>query len=138
MLCSYFMGLNLSNQQIASELNLSVTQAHEMAMRFREGIADHQHSVVLNGEVECDEVYVIAGHKGEYARDEDGDGFHEIHVNTMEGVWSLLQSWLRPHRGVSQENLPLYRAFFELTHNLRKREQALFESLITVLINPST
>ena len=32
---------------------------------------------------------------GEYARDEDGDGFHEIHVNTMEGFWSLLRSWLR-------------------------------------------
>ena len=27
--------------------------------------------------------------KGEYARDEDGDGFYEVHVNTMEGVWSL-------------------------------------------------
>ena len=37
--------------------------------------------------------------KGEYARDADGDGFHEIHVNTMEGFWSLLRSWLRPHRG---------------------------------------
>jgi transposase len=23
--------------------------------------------------------------RGEYARDEDGDGFHEVHVNTMEG-----------------------------------------------------
>ncbi len=39
--------------------------------------------------------------QGEYARDEDGDGFHEVHVNTMEGVWSLLRSWLRPHRGIS-------------------------------------
>lgn len=44
---------------------------------------------------------------GEYARDEDGDGFHEVHVNTMEGVWSLLRSWLHPHRGISQEKLPL-------------------------------
>ena len=35
---------------------------------------------------------------GEYARDEDGDGFHEVHVNTMEGLGSLLRSWLRPHR----------------------------------------
>ena len=34
--------------------------------------------------------------RGEYARDEDGDGFCEIHVNTMEGTWSLLRSWLRP------------------------------------------
>jgi len=29
--------------------------------------------------------------RGEYARDEDGDGFCEIHVNTMEGFWSLLR-----------------------------------------------
>jgi transposase-like protein len=26
--------------------------------------------------------------KGEYARDEDGDGFYEVHVNMTEGVWS--------------------------------------------------
>ena len=36
--------------------------------------------------------------RGEYARDEDGDGFCEVHVNTMEGFWPLLRSWLRPHR----------------------------------------
>ena len=35
--------------------------------------------------------------RGEYARDEDGDGFYEIHLNTIEGFWSLLRSWLRPH-----------------------------------------
>ena len=29
---------------------------------------------------------------GEYARDDDGDGFCEIHVNTTEGTWSLLRS----------------------------------------------
>ena len=70
--------------------------------------------------------------QGEYARDEDGDGFHEVHVNTMEGVWSLLRSWLRPHRGISQEQLPLYLAFFEWTHNLRKRGKALFQSLVVL------
>jgi transposase-like protein len=43
---------------------------------------------------------------GEFARDEDGDGFHEVHVNSLEGFWSLLRSWLRPHRGISQETLP--------------------------------
>ena len=41
--------------------------------------------------------------RGECARDEDGDGVCEVHVNTMEGFWSLLRSWLRPHRGISQE-----------------------------------
>jgi transposase len=37
--------------------------------------------------------------RGEYAGDDDGDGFCEVHVNTLEGFWSLLRSWLRPHRG---------------------------------------
>jgi len=72
--------------------------------------------------------------RGEYARDEDGDGFHEVHVNTMEGFWSLLRSWLRPHRGVSQEKLPLYLGFFEFTHNVKKRGKALLASLVHVLV----
>ena len=60
----------------------------------------------------------------EFARDEDGDGFCEIHVNTIEGFWSLLRSWLRPHRGVSQEKLPLYLGLFEFVHTVRKRGTA--------------
>ena len=56
--------------------------------------------------------------RGEYARDEDGDGFCEVHVNTAEGFWSLLRSWPRPRRGISQEKLPLYLAFFQLVHNV--------------------
>ena len=71
---------------------------------------------------------------GEFARDEDGDGFHEVHVNTIEGFWSLLRSWLRPHRGISQEKLPIYLAFFEFSHNVRKRGKALLESLISILV----
>ena len=72
--------------------------------------------------------------EGEYARDEDGDGFHEVHVNTMEGGWSVLRSWLRPHRGISQEKLPLYLGFFEFVHNMRKRGKSLLSSLIQVLV----
>lgn len=71
---------------------------------------------------------------GEYARDDDGDGFHEVHVNTIEGFWSLLRSWLRPHRGISQEKLPLYLGFFEFVHNIRKRGKALLEALIALLV----
>lgn len=71
---------------------------------------------------------------GEFARDEDGDGFHEVHVNTMEGFWSLLRSWLRPHRGISQENLPLYLGFFEFVHNVRQRGKALLPSLLHLLL----
>ena len=71
---------------------------------------------------------------GEYARDDDGDGFHEVHVNTMEGFWSLLRSWLRPHRGISQEKLPLYLGFFEFIHNVKKRGKALLGSLVQLLV----
>jgi transposase-like protein len=73
---------------------------------------------------------------GEYARDDDGDGFCEVHVNTLEGFWSLLRSWLRPHRGLSQENLPLYLGFFEFVHNLRARGRALLPSLLKTLLCP--
>jgi hypothetical protein len=65
-----------------------------------------------------------------------GDGFHEVYVNTMEGFWSLLRSWLRPHRGISQERLPLYLGFFEFVHNVRRRGKALLPSLLGVLVAP--
>ena len=221
ILCLYFMGLNLSNAQIAQELGLNPDDVQRMTEPLREGIVARQPEPVLSGDVECDEVYVVAGHKGfpdavkkqgrrgrrrrlkgargrgtlekekppifgmiqrggavvirmvenvqqatirpliqtfiapgtrvhtdeytiynplkewgfdhhtvchsrgEYARDEDGDGFHEIHVNTMEGFWSLLRSWLRPHRGISQEKLPLYLGFFQFVHNVRMRGKGL-------------
>ena len=64
MLCLYLMGLNLSNSQIARQLNLSQTQAHEMATQLRQGIVDRQEPICLSGEVEFDEVYVTAGYKG--------------------------------------------------------------------------
>lgn len=72
--------------------------------------------------------------RGEYARDEDGDGHHEVHVNTMEGAWSLLRSWLRPHRGISQERLPAYIGFFQFVHNARLRGNSLLRSLVEALV----
>ena len=230
MLCLYFMGLNLSNAQIARELDLDPNDTQRMTEQLREEIVARQPEPILAGDVECDEVYVIAGHKGhpeavrragrrgrrrrlkgargrgtlatekppifgmierggavvirlvenvrqatirpliqkvialgsrvhtdeysiynplkdwgfdhhtvchsrgEYARDEDGDGFHEIHVNTQEGCWSLLRSWLRPHRGLSQEKLPLYLGFFQFVHNVRRRGKNLLSPLLTLLV----
>ncbi len=228
--CLYFMGLNLSNAQIAQELGLDPSDTQRMTEQLRDGVVMRQPEPILSGDVECDEVYVIAGHKGqpeavrsagrrgrrrrlkgargrgtlatekppifgmiqrggavvirrvenvqqatirpliqtfiapgtrvhtdeytiynplkdwgfdhhtvchsrgEYARDEDGDGFHEIHVNTMEGFWSLLRSWLRPHRGLSQEKLPLYLGFFQFVHNVRIRGKGLLSPLLTLLV----
>ena len=226
----YFLGLNLSNNQIAQELNLKQSTAQNIATTLREEILENKPKVKIEEKCEIDEVYVVAGHKGnskavqakdrkprvrrlkgargrgtaendkvpvvgiiqrngsliiemfpnvqqvtikpfiteniekktliytdeyniyskliewgyehktvchskgEYARDEDADGFYEVHTNTIEGVWSLLRSWLRPHRGISQEHLPSYIGFFEFTHNVRKRGKNLLDSLLQVLL----
>jgi len=218
----YLMGLNLSNSQIAAELDLDPDVAHKMTILLRSEVVEKKPGCKVSGVVECDEVYIIAGHKGhpeavrrknrsgrrralkgapgrgtlekekppilgiiersgdvaifmlpnvklktiepilrsvitpgtlintdeysiynqlsqwgyghktvchakgEYARDEDGDGF-----------WSLLRSWLRPHRGVSQENLPVYPGFFEFIHNILRRGKALLPALISLLSSPA-
>ena len=56
----------------------------------------------------------------EYARDDDGDGFCEVHCNTMEGIWTGLRNFLRPFRGVHKKYLALYVAMFEWAHNLKR------------------
>ena len=115
---------------------LANVQQQTIAPIIRETIAPHTQiytdDYAINNRLEAWGYahQVVAHGKGEYARDDDGDGFHEVHVNTIEGFWSLLRSWLRPHRGISQEKLPLYLAFFEFVHNRRKRGKALLESLV--------
>ena len=64
VLCLYFMGLNLSNKQIAQELDLNVSDIQQMTTFLREGVSLRKPAVTLQGEVECDEVYIVAGHKG--------------------------------------------------------------------------
>jgi hypothetical protein len=46
------------------------TDEYDISARLREW--GDEHSSVCHG-------------RGEYARDEDGDGFHEVPVNTIEG-----------------------------------------------------
>ena len=67
-------------------------------------------------------------------RDDDGGGFCEVHVNTMEGFESLLRSWLCRHRGISQTDMPLYLGFFECVHNVRRRGKALLGSILELLL----
>ena len=64
LLCLYFMGLNLSNQQIARELSLNDDDVHNMASHLRESLVAKVPEAILDSEVEADEVYVVAGHKG--------------------------------------------------------------------------
>jgi transposase-like protein len=67
VLCLYLMGLNLSNRQIAQELDLGETDVQAMTEQLRCGLAANLPPARLEGEVEIDEVYVVAGHKGQPA-----------------------------------------------------------------------
>lgn len=82
------------------------------------------------------EHHTVCHSDGEYARDDDGDGIAEVHVNTQEGIWSVLRSWLRPHRGVAMKNLPTYIGFFEFVFNARKRGKALITELFHTILQP--
>src|SRR5512135_2957706 len=53
ILCLYFMGLNLSNEQIGQELDLDPDEAQAMPTKLREGIVECNPVETLSGEVEC-------------------------------------------------------------------------------------
>ena len=59
--------LNLSNRQIARELGLDGSDGQAMTEQLRRGLVAKAVPVRLDGEVEIDEVYVVAGHKGQPA-----------------------------------------------------------------------
>ena len=71
---------------------------------------------------------------GEYARDEDGDGFHEVHGNTLEGFGSLRRCGLRPQRGIAHEKLPWDLGVFPFVHNARRRGKGRLRPLLAVLL----
>jgi hypothetical protein len=57
--------------------------------------------------------------RGEFARDDDGDGVREVHCNTLEGIWTGLRNFLRPFRGVNKAYLEQYIIIFEWAYNLK-------------------
>src|SRR3954454_20185846 len=78
VLCLYLMGLNLSNRQIALELDLGETDVQAMTEQLRHGLAAKLPPARLEGAVEIDEVYVVAGHKGRPADVAKGGGWDAV------------------------------------------------------------
>src|SRR3954462_14722651 len=74
VLCLYFMGLHLPNRQIARELGLNASDVQAMTEQLRHGLVAHTPAVQLEGEVEIEEVYVVAGPKGQPAAVAKGGG----------------------------------------------------------------
>ena len=66
----------------------------------------------------------------EYARDDDGDGFCEVHCNTIEGLWAAVRTFLRVFRGVHKRYLAGYIAIFEFAANLKRVSPAFIADLV--------
>src|SRR3954451_24308166 len=56
---------------------------------------------------------------GEWARDDDGDGVREVHINTLEGIWTGVRNFLRIFRGVNKDYLGQYVGIFEWGYKIK-------------------
>jgi transposase len=92
-------------------------QAHSNTDEWRSygGLA-RPHSTVCHGQKE-------------WARDDDGDGINEVHVNTIEGLWTTTRNFLRPFRGVHKKNLQNYLAVCEFKINQKRVSPAFIAQL---------
>lgn len=68
----------------------------------------------------------------EWARDADGDGFCEVHCNTVEGMWADVRTFLRPFKGVHKRYLSGYIAICEFRRNLKRISPAFISSLVSL------
>jgi len=83
--------------------------------RYNHGIRPHQ---------------TVCHSQGEYARDDDGDGIREVHVNTTEGLWTDVRNFLRGFKGVHKDYLNGYVAIFEFWRNLKRITTTFISSLV--------
>ena len=67
----------------------------------------------------------------EWARDDDGDAIREVHINTVEGMWTTVRNFLRPFRGVHKKYLSGYIAMCEFTINLKWITPSFISLLVT-------
>jgi len=70
--------------------------------------------------------------KKEWARDDDGDGVREVHVNTVEGMWTTVRNFLRPFRGVHKKHLSHYVAMCEFSINLKRITPEFISALVAL------
>ncbi len=67
---------------------------------------------------------------GEWARDDDGDGIREVHVNSVEGMWADVRTFLRPFKGVHKQYLGGYVAMAEFKRNLKRISPHFISSIV--------
>src|SRR5262249_24081707 len=69
---------------------------------------------------------------GEWARDDDGDGIREVHINTLAGLRTGLRNFLRPFRGVNKVYLYQYVAMFEWSYNIKRVNEVFLWALLAM------
>ena len=78
----------------------------------------------------------VAHGAGEYARQEGEE--EVVHINTMEGWWSVIRPWLNTFRGLRQDRLPRYLAFIELVLNWKRRCVDGLNGLLQLVLDPDS
>jgi transposase len=107
----------------------------------RETLEKHVHQFTLAGTMcNTDEWqaynHIIRPHatvchaQHEWARDDDGDGIREVHVNTVEGMWTDVRNFLRPFKGVHKRFLSGYVAMTEFRRNCKRISPDLIHTLV--------
>jgi transposase len=67
----------------------------------------------------------------EWARDDDGDGIREVHINTIEGMWTDVRIFLRTFKGLNKRFLSGYVALAEFRPNLKHISPDFIATLVT-------
>ena len=76
--------------------------------------------------------HTVCHSQNEWARDDDGDGIREVHVNSNEGGWTGLRNFLRSFRGVHKQYLSGYVAIHEFAVN----HKAVSPEFVSVIVRP--
>jgi len=74
--------------------------------------------------------HTVCHAENEWARDDDGDGVREVHINTNEGIWTGLRNFLRSFRGVHKAYLSGYVAIYELAINQKSVSPEIIAALV--------
>ena len=112
-------------------------------MQLRTGIVEHQPEPMLSGEVECDEVYVIAGHKGHPGAVKKNDagvggggsrGRVDVARSRRNGRLLVVAAFLAAtaSRDLAGEVTALLR-LLQFVHNTRIRGKGLMTPLLALL-----
>jgi transposase len=107
----------------SKQLRLRVVQRTDAVTLIDHVVRFTQHTAIVNtddwqGYNHIPRIHVRVNHRTkEWARDDDGDGIREVHVNTIEGWWTSVRNFLRPFRGVHKVYLCQYLALCEWTLN---------------------